>query len=371
MAEPLPVIFSFHTNELPPAERFSTWVEINAPTHTVRHPEPAPDPSTFALDALICTFGDLVISHGHLSEQVFARSPRHIRRDHVDHFGLFAQGEGTRTFAFGPGGTEQTATSGDLIFYDMHQPGESLASDGTCGTIYLPRPLVEALIPAASDHHGTILRGPIARLVAEHIHVVGGHMMREVLAAAPEGGDAASAIAGPGYHRLVGSTRDLALSCLLDTFAATTIPDASGHAAAATAIATRDDALRGAIVRHIDAHLGDPDLDIATLCAAFALSRSSLYRLFAEPGDEGIARLIKRRRLARVRAIILANQDRRPLAEIAADHGFRSAAHFSREFRAAYGYPPGELRQRDGAHPLGFAKRAPSLDTLFYSLAVA
>ena len=367
MADTLPVVFSFRASELPPEQRFPVWAELSAPTHTVTRPS---SDEPFTLDVLICTFGDLMLSHGRLSQQIYARSPQHIRRDHFDHFGLFAQGTGTRTFSFGPGGVEQTATAGDLIFYDMHQPGESLASDGQCGTIYLPRPLVEALIPAASDHHGTILRGPIARLVAQHVHVVGGCMMAEVQGASPDGPDAAVAISGPGYHRLVRSTRELALSCLLETF--TGLPDAAiRDGRAASALATRDDALRGAIVRYIDAHLADPGLDIPTLCAAFALSRSSLYRLFSEPGDEGIARLIKRRRLSRVRAIILANRDRRPLAEIAADYGFRSASHFSREFRACFGYPPGELRQDEGARSLDLAKRTPTLETLFYSLTAA
>lgn len=364
MSDPLPVIITFHTSDLPPDERFSAWEELSAPTHTITRPSPD---TPFFGDAFLCTFGDLVLSHGRYAQQIFTRSPEHIRRDHLDHFGLFAQGQGTRTLAFGPRGQEEVAYPGDLIFHDMHQPGHSLATEGNSGTIYLPRPLIESLLPLASRQHGTILRGPIARLVAEHIHVVGGHMMREVMETSP---DDATTIVSPGYHRLVRSTRDLALSCLLDAFA--NLPEvATRNLDAAEALATRDDALRGAIVRYIDGHLADPDLDIPTLCKAFSLSRSAMYRLFATPGDDGIARLIKHRRLARIRAIVLANRDRRPLVDIAAEHGFRTASHFSREFRAYFGYPPGDLRQLDGDHPLAMAKRAPSLDSLFYSLAAA
>lgn len=366
MADPLPIIISFRTSEFPPAQRFRAWEALSEPTHTITRPEPD---TPFFGDAFLCTFGDLVLSHGRYAQQVFTRSPQHIRRDHLDHFGLFAQGEGTRTLAFGPGGQGQVAYPGDLIFHDMYQPGDSFASEGTSGTIYLPRPLIEALLPQASRQHGAILRGPIARLVAEHIHVVGGHMMRELRAA--EGApDALAANASPGYHRLVRSTRDLALSCLLDAFA--NLPDAAANDAdAAAAQTTRDDALRGAIVRYIDGHLSDPDLNIPSLCTAFSLSRSVLYRLFASPGDEGIARLIKHRRLAHIRAIVLANQDRRPLVDIAADNGFRTASHFSREFRALFGYPPGDLRQLDGDHSLAQAKRVRSIDSLFYAMAGA
>ncbi|MGC4105271.1 MAG: helix-turn-helix domain-containing protein [Thermomicrobiales bacterium] len=359
MADPLPVIISFHADDLPPAQRFSAWEQLSIDTHTITRP--AADVPFYG-DAFICSFGDLVLSHARYAQQVFSRSPQHIRRDHLDHFGLFAQGDGTRTLAFGPDGREQIAYPGDLILFDMQQPGDSLASNGSSGTVYLPRPLIEAAIPAASSQHGAVISGPIARLVAEHIHVIGGHMMRDETAtsADPPG-------SSPSYHRLVRSTRELAISCLLDTFADVRASTVDVDAASVV----RDDALRGAIVHYIDAHLTDPDLEVRTLCAAFTLSRSSLYRLFAEPGDDGIARLIKQRRLSRIRAIILANQDRRPLANIAADYGFRSAAHFSREFRAVFGYAPGELRQMDGDHSLRLAKRATAIDSLFYALSVA
>jgi len=364
MADPLPVILSFRTCEHPPARRFSEWQAINAPSHTVTRP--ASDPP-FVTDAFVCTFGDLVLSHARFSSQLFSRTSQHIRRDYLDHFALFAQGEGSRTLLFGPDETSSVAQTGDLIFCDLSQPGDSFATDGTSGTIYLPRTLVEGLLPAASDRHGTIVRGPIARLVAEHIHVVGGHMMHALQDAESHSPEPALASPHPGYHRLVRSTRELALSCLLDAFAD---PHAAAMAdsRAAMALATRDDALRGAIIRHIDARLTDPALDIPSICAAFSLSRSALYRLFATSHDEGVARLIKRRRLARIRAVLLANQDPRPLAEIAGDYGFRTASHFSREFRAVFGYSPGELRQLDGDHPLGSAKRASSIDALFYTL---
>ncbi|MGC4192032.1 MAG: helix-turn-helix domain-containing protein [Thermomicrobiales bacterium] len=360
MTDPLPVVLSFRTSDLPADRRFPAWAEISASTHTItRH---ASDLSAFFMDVIVCAFGDIGLSHGQFSQQVFARSPEHIRRDHLDHFGLFAQGQGTRTLAFGPEGKESVAYPGDLVFFDMHQPGDSLATDGGSGTIYLSRDWVEAMLPAASRQHGTVLRGALPRLVAGHIHAVGKRLMHEAESGMPAEPDIPGASAVD--RRLVHTTRDLALACLLDAFA--NLPDAAARDAnAAGALSARDDALRAAVVRHIDAHLTDPALDIPTLCAAFTLSRSALYRLFSAPGDEGIARLIKRRRLARIRAVILAGHDRRTLAEIAADYGFRTAAHFSREFRSVFGYPPGELRHFGETRVLDQAKRTPWLDTIF------
>lgn len=361
MADPLPLILSFHTRDLPPAERFSAWVEMASPTHRVSRPA-SDDP--FTIDAFMCTFGDMILSHGRYTQQVFSRTTEHIRRDHLDHFGLFAQGAGSRTLRQGPDGREVTVRPGDLLFFDMNQPSDSLATLSDTGTIYLPRPLVEALLPSASDHHGAVLRGAIPQLVAHHLLVVGGHMMGEVSGVLSD--PAYKVFDALGYHRLVQATSDLALSCLLDTFGkAATIADQ--EAVAARAMMRRDDALRGEIIRFIDAHLTDPDLHVPMLCATFCLSRSVIYRLFAEYG--GIARFIKRRRLARIRAVVLANQDRRPLADISADYGFRSPAHFNREFRAVFGYPPGDLRQREGDFSLRQARQVSSLDSLFYALA--
>lgn len=361
MADPLPLILSFHTSDLPQEERFSAWAEMASPTHSVTRPEAD---APFSIDAFMCTFGDLILSHGRYTQQAFARTSTHIRRDHLDHFGLFAQGRGSRILRQGPDGREVTAHPGDLIFFDMNQPSDTLATSSDTGTIYLPRPMVEALLPSASDHHGAVLRGVIPQLVAHHLLVIGDHMMGDVVGQSFSPGF--EAVAAPGYRRLVQATSDLALSCLLDTFGDAT--EAIVQDAVTTRIIPRrDDALRGQIIRFIDAHLTDPDLHVPMLCTHFCLSRSVIYRLFAESG--GIARFIKRRRLARIRAVVLANQDRRPLADISADYGFRSPAHFNREFRAVFGYPPGDLRQREGDTSLQLARQVPALDTLFYALA--
>lgn len=106
--------------------------------------------------------------------------------------------------------------------------------------------------------------------------------------------------------------------------------------------------------RFIAANLADPSLDPDAVAAAVHMSRRSLYQLFARDG-EGVAASIRRQRLERARAMLLdPAYRRRPIAEVAAEVGLLSAAHFSRLFRAEYGESPRDARAhatRASAYP--------------------
>ena len=78
--------------------------------------------------------------------------------------------------------------------------------------------------------------------------------------------------------------------------------------------------------------------------AAHHISLRYLHRLF-EPGGEGVAALIRRRRLARCRQDLLDPAlVARPVSAIGARWGLPDAAHFSRIFKAAHGLPPAAYR---------------------------
>jgi AraC-like DNA-binding protein len=103
--------------------------------------------------------------------------------------------------------------------------------------------------------------------------------------------------------------------------------------------------LLGRIHAFIDAQLGDPELTPAAVAAAHHISLRYLHKLF-EPEPQGVAGMIRQRRLERCRHDLLdPAQADRPVAGIAARWGFSSAAHFSRVFRDAYGLPPAEFRR--------------------------
>ncbi|MEU4512650.1 helix-turn-helix domain-containing protein [Nonomuraea wenchangensis] len=93
----------------------------------------------------------------------------------------------------------------------------------------------------------------------------------------------------------------------------------------------------------IEEHLGDAELDPATIAAACHISLRYLHRLF-EPEQTTVAAWIRQRRLERCRAE-LTRGGTEPVSAIGARYGLPDAAHFSRLFRRAYGMSPAEYRR--------------------------
>lgn len=100
-------------------------------------------------------------------------------------------------------------------------------------------------------------------------------------------------------------------------------------------------------IRHyIETRLHEPDLTPQRIADASGISTRALYQLF--DGETGaVAGWILNRRLERIHADLTnPTHDALPIAQIALNHGFRNAAHFSRRFRQKFGASPREIRQR-------------------------
>jgi AraC-like DNA-binding protein len=94
--------------------------------------------------------------------------------------------------------------------------------------------------------------------------------------------------------------------------------------------------------RHLDEHLDNPELGVASLCAAFGASRATIYRGFADEG--GVARYVTRRRLERAyRDLAGAPPDRGRVRRVAERWGFACPYHFSRAFRRQFDLWPSEV----------------------------
>lgn len=101
----------------------------------------------------------------------------------------------------------------------------------------------------------------------------------------------------------------------------------------------REAALPLTLRNYIGANLADPALSPATLCAAFDLSRTTLYRYFEDEG--GVARHIRNRRLDRCFSELAgAEPARGRVSAVARRWGFSDATAFNRLFRARFGVPP-------------------------------
>jgi AraC-like DNA-binding protein len=96
----------------------------------------------------------------------------------------------------------------------------------------------------------------------------------------------------------------------------------------------------------IEERLGDPQLSLGSIAGAHYISLRYLHKLF-EPEQTTVADWIRRRRLERCRRDLLDPAHRAdPVSTIGMRWGFSDAAHFSRAFKAVYGGPPGEHRER-------------------------
>jgi AraC-like DNA-binding protein len=183
-------------------------------------------------------------------------------------------------------------------------------------TLTIPRPLLDAHLPANTGLHGLVLAGGRGRFLADYLM-----LLRRQLPRLGEG-DAAWVSQG---------TVAMVAACL----APSTTPSDE-------AVAPVNAVLLGRVERLIESMLGHRQLSAQYLCAALGMSRSRLYRLFEPHG--GVAQYIQSRRLTKIRAALLDPQDRRRVSDLAYTYGFVSAAHFSRCFRQHFGYAASEIR---------------------------
>lgn len=95
---------------------------------------------------------------------------------------------------------------------------------------------------------------------------------------------------------------------------------------------------------HIEKHLADPALGVASLASHFRMSERNIHKLFAGTGTT-VSAHIRDRRLAMCRRDLASRSLRaRHVSEIAHHWGFTDLSHFSKAFRAAYGTSPSEWR---------------------------
>jgi AraC-like DNA-binding protein len=96
-----------------------------------------------------------------------------------------------------------------------------------------------------------------------------------------------------------------------------------------------DEALRDRVLGYIEARLSDRDIAPARIAAAHHISLRRLHKLFDDQ-PLTVAALIRQRRLERCRSDLA--QGDRTVSAVARRWGFADPAHFSRLFKATYGY---------------------------------
>ena len=218
-------------------------------------------------------------------------------------------------------GREVVMQPGDISFYDTSRP-YSLLFDEQFRNLIMMFPKSRLDFPTHfTDSLTAVSLGqqhPLANVVAEFISRASPHL---------------HLLSGPARAKLAHSSIALlnsTLSAVFDTEAPTLHPHR---------------ALLQKITGYIDQHLGSPRLSPDDIAAAHYISTRHLHALFQETGTT-VSSWIKERRLERCRTDLLDPAlAHLGVAAVAATWGFVDAAHFSRNFRAAYGMSPTELRR--------------------------
>lgn len=100
---------------------------------------------------------------------------------------------------------------------------------------------------------------------------------------------------------------------------------------------------------YLDRNLSDPDLDVDRVCQIFSMSRSSLYRDFAESG--GVAQYLTARRLDRAFGQLRSGPSVTGyVKEVAERCGFTDSSRFSKVFRKRFGLSPRAVLDMSAGH---------------------
>lgn len=109
-----------------------------------------------------------------------------------------------------------------------------------------------------------------------------------------------------------------------------------------TARSALDAGRKRAMRAWLDGRLRDPAVDTESLCRAFAVSRTTVYRLFADQG--GVAAYLRNRRLDAIYAELAVTPAARGRVRAAAERwGYHDPSHFNRLFRTRFGIAPSDV----------------------------
>ncbi len=305
-------VHSFSTDHFAVGDRYEAWRHRDWPSLAPITETCAP---TGAFHAHCETYmlGAVALTYTRITGQIYQRPAAFIRRDGIDHVGLCLMLDGiysgeTKTADFSGG-------AGTLLIGDLGRTYAQESTDARTITLMLPRGLARTHLPILEGMHGQVLGAAESAYLSDHVQT-----LRRHLPALPE-------TAG---HRLAMSI----IQCL------------------AVCLETRSERVHEAVFRsekervewYVERHLADPDLSVERLAALTGVTRSQLYRLFAD--SDGIASHIRRCRLERARDLLVEQANRHSIGAIAKATGFRELAQFSRAFRAHFGMAPSELRPK-------------------------
>ncbi len=316
----------FDSRALAPEDRFDAWREAVASVGEARLPRGA-QASEFLVRSSLWNFGGMLLSLGSFTAQSQLRSRRKIRADQIDHYRVVLRMRGE--LESDADGRRRRIGAGRILLTDLSRPE---AYDGQAGAsllLYLPREKLDALLPRPLDLHGAQPQGASARLLADYLGSLASRLEEFTLDDAPGVVDAT-----------------------LHMVAAALAPVAGTLEAARPFI---DSTLLRQARDFVEVHLTEAELSPDQISRFCRISRTTLYRLFEPLG--GVAQYVKERRLLRIHDLLVSSSGRINLGQMAWNHGFRNAEHFSRAFRRRFGYNASDLQAGQVRAPVSASAR--------------
>ncbi|PXY22604.1 helix-turn-helix domain-containing protein [Prauserella muralis] len=293
--------------------------------------QPVADSSEFEGEVRIDQLGTMVVSRVDAQRHEVHRTRALIAREERGYYKLGLQLRGHALLE--QDGRETDLGPGDLALYDTDRPYRLAFREPTAMAVFMfPRPRLRLSPAGARLVLARRLAGdaePASLLAPLFLRLVRGIDAGPPSAAMP----------------LADAVLDLLSALLGEQACDDTEPEPS------------QDALLLRAKAFIDDNLGDPQLCPDAVAAALHVSTRYLQKLFAADGT-GIASWIRGRRLEQCRRdLVRPGTLGRPVSAVGAAWGLPDAAHFSRVFKAAYGFSPREFRARALAAPAPYANR--------------
>lgn len=212
------------------------------------------------------------------------------------------------------------------VILSRHSGTQNLdIEEATWFGLILPMEFVDAHMRWTRGHEGKVFGAATTEAVLL------GHLMRSMM-------ELPDPVSDRDAKRMVGLTIAHLTACF----------GTQAHSAGTGKKARSVDA--AAIRRFLAEHIGDRQLGPDAVCKAFALSRSSLYRMFNDSG--GIQSMILAMRLRAVHRDIASGRfPEQPLSGIAERRGVMDIRSFRRVFVKQFGYTPSDLRTRSAHDP--------------------
>ncbi len=302
--------FGFVADAMSTDENIATWREAVGTLFDVDELAEG-EPGPFRADLTSFVLGPVLLGSTRASAQRFRRTVDTIARSSVDHIILQLYVRGGYDGVAGQ--RRMQVRPGDICLFDLAQTLETRATSFENVTMVIPRPKLAAYLPSLEALHGLVIPGTEVAGV-----LIGRHLQALV--------DLAPSMMQSECEMAVEASIGLITACLRAEVQRSELSNSPGEEG--------DRLIR--IKQHIEARLGEATLSGESILRHFGLSRSVLYRLFAQHG--GVEVYIRRRRLHR--AFFDLTAPGRRSKDVARRWHLGSVASFHQAFKAAYGITP-------------------------------